>query len=71
MNKQFTKPLITLFLCLALGSSHCIKGQFYANPQDSLTLIEFQRAMMEKGWPQFWDTTKLVEKWSGVTLCKY
>lgn len=69
MNKQFTKPLITLFLCLVvLGFTNPAGAQFYANPQDSLTLVEFQRAMMEKGWPQFWDTTKPVEEWRGAYL---
>jgi Leucine-rich repeat (LRR) protein len=68
MKKSYTKYLVILVFCLAQSLNHFTVAQFYANPQDSLILVNFQKAMMEEGWPQFWDTTKLVSTWRGASL---
>ncbi len=45
----------------------CIKVKAKTCSQDSLTLVKFQKAVMAKGWPIYWDTTKLVSSWTWVT----
>ena len=57
------KIKISLILFLAI----CTQLQAKISEQDSLTLVKFQDAVMAKGWPMYWDTTKPVSSWTWVT----
>jgi hypothetical protein len=67
MKKSYSKPILIVLLLLLAGVPNNIFAQ-YSDTQDSLTLIDFQNALIQEGWPQFWDTTKNVSNWQGVYL---
>ncbi len=64
------KPLNYIFCICVFLFVLCAKttAQTVADVQDSLTLVKFQKAVMAKGWPQYWDTSKPVSNWAGVEI---
>jgi Leucine-rich repeat (LRR) protein len=59
--------LLAILLFLTIGIPFNTKAQ-YADESDSLILVDFQNAMIEKGWPQFWDTSQNISNWRGVGI---
>ncbi|MDN5212914.1 T9SS type A sorting domain-containing protein [Fulvivirgaceae bacterium BMA12] len=53
---------------LTIGIISPSSAQLKANVQDSLLLLQFQKELMQKGWPQLWDTDQWVSGWGGVLL---
>ncbi len=67
--KKTQFQLICLFiLFFQLCTSQLLKAQTNAFPDDSLTLVKFQKELIKKGWPPLWDTTKRVQNWYGIQL---
>jgi Leucine-rich repeat (LRR) protein len=66
MKKIYSNPFLLLLLSFITGTCFNSYAQF-ADENDSLILVDFQKAMMQKGWPQFWDTSQNVSNWAGVT----
>jgi Leucine-rich repeat (LRR) protein len=67
MKKLYSNPILILLLFFLSGISINTKAQ-YADESDSLILVDFQKAMIEKGWPQFWDTSQNISNWRGVGI---
>ncbi|UII27514.1 T9SS type A sorting domain-containing protein [Fulvivirga maritima] len=59
------KYFLTLCFCgLFLKAA---EAQTPAYKPDSLVLLNFHQQMMDSGWPAFWNTTKNVREWTGVS----
>ncbi|GAA3611820.1 T9SS type A sorting domain-containing protein [Flavivirga amylovorans] len=64
--KKYLLHLVTI-LCIALNIYN-IHSQNKVVLQDSTAIINFHNAMVDEGWPVFWDVNKPVSSFLGVTV---
>ncbi len=71
IQEKMLKWSLVQFCCitaLTIGITNPSSAQLKANVQDSLLLLQFQKELMQEGWPQLWDTDQWVSGWRGVSL---
>ena len=61
LKKKFFAVVVVLLICNSFS-----KAQTPVYEPDSLVLVEFNRQMMEAGWPSLWDMSKPLREWKGV-----
>ncbi|UII21535.1 leucine-rich repeat domain-containing protein [Fulvivirga ligni] len=54
-------------IALSLFAISTAQAQISAYKPDSLTLLNFHEQMVDAGWPGFWNTSKNVREWTGVS----